>query len=365
MSVELVRKGVLTLVLLGILTGLALRIVVSGPVHEMAFVVAIVGFPVVGYLILLNRSLNGVGLFLFATGLLMTADIVVEQWKPSLGDIGILLDRAPLFEAGFATLVLAVVVFPSGRPSTRFDRYYLRVVSVVIAASLTLMTVAPEMGESPTNQIELLGVWVRDDGFFIVPLMALIGIVSAIVRGIRSVGVERLQYKWFVSGATVFAAALVVLDFPVADVPWVVVPILLGLQALPAAILVAVLRYRLYDINRVISRTVTYALVIGLLTLGVALVATLTASQFKDPRMVAATTLAVAALFNPLRKRVQVWADRRFNRSRYDAQQVMDEFAGTLRDRVRPEGVVDGWVGVVRETMQPGGVGVWMRQDRN
>jgi hypothetical protein len=90
-------------------------------------------------------------------------------------------------------------------------------------------------------------------------------------------------------------------------------------------------------------------------------VAALAGSQFDEPWVVAATTLAVAALFNPLRKRIQGWVDRRFNRSRYDAEHVMDEFASSLRDRVDPEGVVDGWVGVVSETMQPSAQGLWVR----
>jgi len=77
---------------------------------------------------------------------------------------------------------------------------------------------------------------------------------------------------------------------------------------------------------------------------------------------IAVSTLAVAALFNPVRKRVQGWVDRRFNRSRYNAQGVMDRFAESLQGRVDSEGVVDGWVGVVSETMQPASVGVWVRQ---
>ena len=79
--------------------------------------------------------------------------------------------------------------------------------------------------------------------------------------------------------------------------------------------------------------------------------------------MVATTTLAVAALFNPLRRRVQKWIERRFHRSRYDAERVVDEFAGSLRDRVDAEGVVAGWTGVVSETMQPSSVGVWVRDN--
>lgn len=76
---------------------------------------------------------------------------------------------------------------------------------------------------------------------------------------------------------------------------------------------------------------------------------------------VAASTLAVAALFNPVRKRIQSWVDRRFNRSRFDAERVIEEFTGSLRDRVDPDGVVEGWVGVVTETMQPSAVSVWVR----
>jgi uncharacterized membrane protein YbhN (UPF0104 family) len=134
-------------------------------------------------------------------------------------------------------------------------------------------------------------------------------------------------------------------------------------MAIPAAIGVAITRYRLYEIDRLISRTVSYLLVIGLLV-GVyaGLVALLQVFVPSDnPLVVAASTLAVAALFNPVRKRIQDWVDRRFNRSRYDAERVMDSFASTLRDRVEVGDVVDGWVGVVSETMQPTAVGVWIR----
>ena len=113
------------------------------------------------------------------------------------------------------------------------------------------------------------------------------------------------------------------------------------------------------------SRTVSYSLVVGFLA-AVYMVG-LTGMTLILPEQaqieVAATTLAVAALFNPVRSRVQGWVDRRFNRSRYDIQRVMDRFAGSLRDQVDSEQVVDGWVGVVAETMQPAAVGVWLRRE--
>ena len=129
----------------------------------------------------------------------------------------------------------------------------------------------------------------------------------------------------------------------------------LAVAAIPISILFAVLRYRLYDIDRILSRTVSYVIVIGVLA-GVYLLGLTAMTNFlpSDSSLsVAASTLAVAALFNPLRRRVQAGVERRFNRSRYDAQQVMERFSGSLRQDLDPDTVVTGWVGVVSETMQP------------
>jgi Kef-type K+ transport system membrane component KefB len=135
----------------------------------------------------------------------------------------------------------------------------------------------------------------------------------------------------------------------------------MALTAVWVSIAVAVLKYRLYDIDRIISRTLAYAVVIGVLAAIYVGLVTAIGSQFEGSLSVAASTLAVAALFNPLRRRVQGWVDRHFNRSAYDTGQVMDEFAGSLRDEVDADSVVEGWVEVVEETMQPSAVGVWVR----
>jgi hypothetical protein len=140
----------------------------------------------------------------------------------------------------------------------------------------------------------------------------------------------------------------------------------LSLAGLPVAVAIAVLRYRLYEIDRIISRTVSYAAVVAFLALLFFGVVTALSSllQAESDLAIAGSTLAVAALFNPVRRRVQVWVDRRFNRSRYDTQRVMDRFAGSLQDRVDSEGLVEGWVDVVSETMQPASVAVWVREGR-
>jgi hypothetical protein len=125
----------------------------------------------------------------------------------------------------------------------------------------------------------------------------------------------------------------------------------------------AITRHRLYEIDRLISRTVSYTIVIGLLAvLYVAGLTGLTTLLDTDSQLaVAGSTLAVAALFNPLRRRVQATVDHRFNRSRYDAERVMDGFTWSLRDEVDPDRVVAGWMSVVNETMKPIASGVWVR----
>jgi hypothetical protein len=201
--------------------------------------------------------------------------------------------------------------------------------------------------------------------------LVVLAVADLVVRWRRSGGVERLQMRWFVFGLVVFSILLTTAIAVEAagirgmanELAWDLGAWVLGLGSLPVTIGIAITRYRLYDIDRIISRTITYSIVVGLLGLGAAGVAALAGSQFDTPLVVAATTLAVAALFNPVRRRVQRVVDRRFNRSKYDAESVVDEFAGSLQDRVDPDVVIEGWVGVVAETMQPSSVGVWLRAD--
>ena len=132
--------------------------------------------------------------------------------------------------------------------------------------------------------------------------------------------------------------------------------------ALPVAISVAILKYRLYEIDRIISRTLAYAIVTGLLVgvyAGLVLLATRVLS-FHTPVAVAASTLAAAALFNPLRRRVQRAVDRRFNRARYDADQTVTAFAARLQDAVDLDAVHDDLARVVHQALEPAHVSVWI-----
>lgn len=174
--------------------------------------------------------------------------------------------------------------------------------------------------------------------------------------------------KWFAGSTLLLIPALLFQAWAYESGPRDLAPVffLVGSLGIPLAVAVAILRYHLYEIDRIITRTAAYAVLVtvlgGVFAVGVVVVPNLIMSGEAPPWLVAATTLLVAALFNPLRKMIQTSVDRRFNRSRYDAERVVDRFTDSLRDRVNEDSVVDGWIAVVSETMQPASVGIWMRE---
>jgi len=192
-----------------------------------------------------------------------------------------------------------------------------------------------------------------------------LAIVSLGVRMRRAGSQERQQIKlvFFVLGALVGTtlAEVLVVEALGASLPGYGLVEFLMWVAIPIAIFLAITRYRLYEIDRLISRTVSYAVVVGLLAGAVAIVATLVGTRFTQPLVVATTTLGVAAVFNPLRGRVQAGVDRRFNRSKYDAERVISEYSESLRSALELDALVDGWREVVTDTMQPATLSVWMR----
>ncbi len=196
----------------------------------------------------------------------------------------------------------------------------------------------------------------------LLPAALLVSVAAVVVRFAKSSGEERLQLKWFAA-----AALLLVATFIASIVAYsVAVNVLqsLAFVCLWTAIAIAVLKYRLYDIDRIISRTLAYAIVTGLLVgvyAGLVLLATQVLS-FASPVAVAASTLAAAALFSPLRRRVQHAVDRRFNRARYDADQTVAEFAARLKDAVDLDAVRDDLAGAVHQALQPAHVSIWIRQ---
>ncbi len=261
-------------------------------------------------------------------------------------------------------LFLIPLLFPDGRPPSPRWR---PVVWVAVGAGLANMgAVAVSDADFSANFPRL-----RDPVTVVAPLgtaynlsqeaglvVFLISAVSMVARFRRAGQEERLQLKWFMYASAVVAVAFVI-GSQLSNDPLPEFDVIFPL--LPAAVGIAILKYRLYDIDRLISRTVAYAIVTGLL-LGVYAGLVLLATQvlrFHTAVAVAAATLAAAALFNPLRRRVQRVVDRRFNRVRYDADLTVAAFAAMLRDAVDLETVQAELLAAVNVAVEPALISLW------
>ena len=186
----------------------------------------------------------------------------------------------------------------------------------------------------------------------------------------RATGERRQQLKWLMSGAVISVAGLAgIFAFGFTSSPVGItlqVVSFFASFALPVALSVGILKYRLYDIDRIISRTLSYTIVTGLLVgvyAGLVLLATQALPfSLSTPAAVAGSTLAVAALFNPMRRRVQRILDRRFNRARYDADKTVAALADRLKDAVDLDSVHDDLAGAVQWALEPAHLSVWMSE---
>jgi hypothetical protein len=192
-----------------------------------------------------------------------------------------------------------------------------------------------------------------------------VAVWSRLVRARRGTSVERQQIKWLAYAGCLVAATLApstILSLSAGTAARLAEgALMVAIVTVPAAVAVAVLRYRLYDIDRVISRTLAYAIVTGLLAgiyAGLVLLAT-QVLRFSSPVAVAAATLAAAALFNPVRRRVQHAVDRRFNRARYDTETTVVAFAARLKDAVDLDAVRGDLASVVQTALEPAHLSVW------
>jgi hypothetical protein len=268
-------------------------------------------------------------------------------------------------------LALVFLVFPTGHlPSRRWRpvAWALLVIGCLLFVVLVL-TPGPLLNGVPASQnplgISVLRAMNLIDPLYMVLLgLVLLGLVSLLVRFRRARGDERQQLKWLPVGV-----ALIVASFLVEEVGTPTVNALADLLAvavLSGAILVAMLKYRLYDIDRILNRTLVYAALTGLLgviyTSGVfALSRLLDPADGESELAVAASTLAVAALFQPLRRRVQAAVDRRFNRRRFDAARTVETFSVRLRDAIDLDMLSAELLRVVDQTMHPTAVSLWLQ----
>jgi hypothetical protein len=282
-----------------------------------------------------------------------------------LSPVGLVVDE--IWGPSLVLFTLVILLFPDGRLPSAFWRWALRAYLVVFTAFLaaTAAAMAGALAEHPIRVDSAGGLAAVDhpSGWF----NAVQGPIAVIVTGLslaviarqalswrRASGDRRQQLKWVASGATI--TLLGVILGSTFGVGW------FGVAALPISMGVAILKFRLYEIDRIISRTLAYAIVTGLLVgvyAGLVLLATHVLSVHSTVA-VAAATLAAAALFNPLRRRVQHVVDRRFNRARYDADRIVTAFASRLKDEVDLDSIREDLAGAAQRALEPAHVSVWI-----
>jgi uncharacterized membrane protein YhdT len=280
--------------------------------------------------------------------------------------------------------VFSYLLFPTGRLPSRRWRWvaWLTVAFVIVGVISSAFSSGALMGalgpiRNPLGIEGFTNIY-RAVLYIISPVLLGAVALAVFVRLRRAIGVERQQIKWFAYAvaASFIATSLAYLIPGVIDTPLWFERVGFALNiatipAIPVAIGIAILKYRLYDIDLLINRTLVY----GSLTVMLALVyfggvATTEAifraltGQEKQPQLaIVVSTLVIAALFNPLRRRIQSFIDRRFYRSKYDAAKTLEAFSAKLRDETDLDALSDDLVGVVRETMQPAHVSLWLRPD--
>lgn len=357
-------------------------------------------FAVMGAAIVSRRPRNRVGWMMLASAL---ASAIGEVTRTSLylsdpsgfSILGVLVPyvAAIMLSVGGILLGIAFVplVFPGGQlPSPRWQwLVWVGVLAIAVlgiratfspvlenqlsfpdGSEVTVYEVANPIGSGDLAEI---AEWIPPGEILMV--VVIVGAAAAVIVNFRrSTGVRRQQMKWFVLAAGLVAlavAGILVLQIfrPGIGLPEIMT-IALGLSAYPIAVGVAILRYRLYDIDRIISRTVSYGLVIAILALVyIAVVAGLGAAASAvfeagdNDLIVAISTLVVIAVFRPLRTRLQTLVDQRFNRTGYEARQAVERFGATVRDEVDLDEIRVHVANTAMEAVQPNQAWVWLTRD--
>jgi hypothetical protein len=344
--------------------------------------VTFIAVPAVGFVLASRRPGNRVGWIFLGAGLVLGLAFFCDRY----GRGGLVAAPGSLPAARAAAwfvnwiwviptagLAFMLLLFPTGRLSSRRWRpaaWFVATVFTLDAAATAAH--ACRIWADPFTAASDGWYWGSHTAVLIlVPAALLAGVTAVVVRFARSSGEERLQLKWFALAALLVVAIAIPLGISPqiglspavasAALSTLKVVFCLALVCLYVAIAVAVLKYRLYDIDRVISRTLAYAIVTGVLAgvyAGLVLLAT-GVFRVHAPVAVAAATLAAAALFSPVRRRVQRRVDRRFNRARYDADQTVAAFADRLKDAVDLDTVREDLARVVQAALEPAHVSVW------
>jgi hypothetical protein len=375
--------------------------------------VPFLAFPLMGALIASMRYHNPIGWICLANGLLFALYAMINYYSM----YGLARHGSVPFPIGIAALsqwlwvptvglllIYMVLLFPDGRLPSKRWRPLAWLSGVVIVLESVAEGLAPgALSDMAALTNELMGEvrnpfglegqrWVVDAANALLVLLLLCILASAlslILRFRRSSGEARQQIKWIAFAATVVGMVSVslmvisLIELYFAPESWgsadtapfwfelLYYVWLLSFAGVPVAVGIAVLKYHLYNIDLLINRTLVYGSLTAMLavvyfggvTLTQAIFRSLTGQEKQPQLAIVVSTLIIAALFNPLRRRTQGFIDRRFYRSKYDARQTLEDFSAQLRDETDLDALSGDLVGVVRETMQPAHVSLWLRPD--
>ena len=346
----------------------------------------------VGTIIISRRPHNPIGWILSTVGFLWASNtffglyairaLVTDPGSLPAGEAAAWLSTWVVYPA-FGLLAYLFLLFPDGRPLSPRWHPLLWVNGVLIVAGSAVWALTPGPSEALDGIRNPLGIegygasleFAGELLFYATDVLVLVSVISVFLRLRHASGATRLQIEWLAYAAALLGVVVVI--SLVGDLLfggfgwWLFLVAILAFLGLPISIGVAVLRYRLYDIDIIINRTLVYAsLTLMLLLVYVGCVVCLqyilrTLTGEESQLAVVASTLMVAALFNPFRRRVQAFIDRRFYRKKYNAAKTLEEFSIKLRDETDLDSLNAELVTVVRETMQPEHVSLWLRPDAN
>ncbi|HEV8403481.1 MAG TPA: hypothetical protein VGQ31_10650 [Candidatus Limnocylindrales bacterium] len=381
-----------SLAAVAVIVAVDLVLVAHGRLTDVAFsvipILLITDLSGVGGVLVIRRPGNAIGGLLLFAGVLTAiawaggfyselAELPGFEWIPLVVPVAWLTGWIFTPTIGLIAVIVPML-YPSGHlPGPRW-----RILAAIalVAISISALATATTPGPIGTSDImnpvvppqplaDLIQTLGAISQALALPVI-LIVIANLVARFGRSRGVEREQMKWFLSVAAMAAVAVVisiVTSGPVSDLFWILAMISVGL--LPLAIGIAILRYRLYEIDRLVSRTISYAIITGVLVvvfgaLDLVLEALMENLTQADALAVAGSTLIVFMLFQPLRRRVQAAVDRRFDRQRYEGDRIAQEFADRLRDELDPDRLRLELDRVLARTVAPARTGLWLRGER-
>ena len=359
--------------------------------QDLSFAFLAIEFAFVAALIVSRQPRNIIGWLMMGPAVMLVLDYLartyLEQFPTAPTGLTVPLFLAVLFaNIGWLLLIFplffTMLLFPDGRPPSPRWRWILVAglgmcaFIIIFGLSSPTFTLPDNTDWVVANPIGFLpaSIMFPDTAWFIaLTILALLCTAAPFVRYRRATGVQREQIKWLL-----YAFGLFTVIFVPSGIDWggtesileniFGLLFILGIMAIPAAIAIAILRYRLYDIDVIIRKTLLYGALTGLLLLVYLGSVFLLQGLFEaitgqsSPITVVISTLLIAALFTPLRRRLQRAIDRRFFRQKYDAQQVLAQFAETARDEVELETLTAKLLRVTHDTVQPESITIWLKQ---